>query len=862
MKVRTFLTLVFTLGMVLTFSVSSYADISNAAMLFLRIAAGARPAGMGEAFVAVADDATATHWNPAGLGNPPLSDSWINVRVPDQYRPLTGVATVKAGGGSTYQAYDLWAISPKGLVRYDNRNWNVDEVFATKTDQTAERIVSSYCDIADPQQLERVMDRVARANNADSYENLVAFRDSLLTHLPDGYDRKDEIQLSADSVLIYYRLCRLNWTPLKEAIKNYSDAIASGSMGKTQADRIWSRLDQSRMRYLPEDLHIPYSALVEGVPTSIASDGQRLAVGTSNGLLTYNGQRWTIYTETKGLPSNKVTSLQLAGSVIVVGTDKGLAIYDGVRTEPVVDSTNSLTGEIEAVGGAASPNLLAVSGGDLYRYDGRKWVNTMNYTVAIGDTPEKIAGRFMVYGTPQEMAAYLAKLETSLRSADSAGAALTPGAVIQVPFLAQIKGQATSIQTTPTMSRIWIGTDQGVLFYTGEGWTLPGYKPYTVGLGQTVDSLVALRKLEPEEASAYAEALRTVNDLDNNVIDSGRVVKVYANRAAAPVTRLQFDGGRLYVATTRGLLEFENGQWSQSERGDMGTSSSLGAETHQSETWLASQNQLSIKSRGRSEFTFMHVKWLPELADDIYYGFFSFTKCKEGLGTFGGSVTYISYGTFIRTTESGPEAVDEFKPFEMAFSLSYGTALTNKLKGGVSAKVIYSRLSPQGAAAEQGHGTATAFALDFGLLYNWNKRLTFGLATTNLGPKVAYIDAAQSDPLPMNLAFGFSYKLKESDLTRLLIAFEGNKDIASGFNNALSQEVKEVVWNGGAEFTYANLISARAGYIYDQEGDIKTATVGIGLQPISWAKADFSYIPNNGNVTLANTLRFSLTVLP
>ena len=35
---------------------------------FLTLGAGARPLGMGGSFVAIADDATATYWNPAGLG--------------------------------------------------------------------------------------------------------------------------------------------------------------------------------------------------------------------------------------------------------------------------------------------------------------------------------------------------------------------------------------------------------------------------------------------------------------------------------------------------------------------------------------------------------------------------------------------------------------------------------------------------------------------------------------------------------------------------------------------------------------------------------------------------------------------------
>jgi len=45
----------------------SKAEVAEATAIFLQIAPGARAGGMGEAFVAIADDATATWWNPAGL---------------------------------------------------------------------------------------------------------------------------------------------------------------------------------------------------------------------------------------------------------------------------------------------------------------------------------------------------------------------------------------------------------------------------------------------------------------------------------------------------------------------------------------------------------------------------------------------------------------------------------------------------------------------------------------------------------------------------------------------------------------------------------------------------------------------------
>ena len=148
-------------------------------------------------------------------------------------------------------------------------------------------------------------------------------------------------------------------------------------------------------------------------------------------------------------------------------------------------------------------------------------------------------------------------------------------------------------------------------------------------------------------------------------------------------------------------------------------------------------------------------------------------------GTTGVNLTGISYGTFQRTREGSPDVVGEFESFDIALGLSYGTSLTSKLKGGVTAKVIYSRLADLGAGEEVGQGTATGFAIDVGLLHQVNDRLRLGLAITNIGPKMAYIDAAQADDLPRNLAFGFAYELMKSDFYELLVTSEINKILSS-----------------------------------------------------------------------------------
>ncbi len=63
---RNVLTLAFIAIVSFAIVAPSYA-VSESAVLFLMISPGARPAGMGEAFVGLADDATAVYYNPAGL---------------------------------------------------------------------------------------------------------------------------------------------------------------------------------------------------------------------------------------------------------------------------------------------------------------------------------------------------------------------------------------------------------------------------------------------------------------------------------------------------------------------------------------------------------------------------------------------------------------------------------------------------------------------------------------------------------------------------------------------------------------------------------------------------------------------------
>ena len=852
--------------LLVAFVSNSYADISNAAVLFLRIAPGARAAGMGEAYVAIADDATATHWNPAGLGAYPLASTWIATDIPDEYRAVSRIAARKDGRADDYSGYEIWAITADGLARYDNKSWHTSELFGTRTDETVQQIASRYFNVVDEQQLEGIVEKIARANNRGSYDELVKLHDEILKAVPADYSLNQSLTSGLDSVLIMYDLCRLDWDRVNEMRDLWRDGYKDSTLTEKELDRINIAAERARMRYLPEELKIPYSALFAGDLTTIASNGTAVLVGTTDGLYQYNGTNWRPFGEEEALPSRHITAMYPVGSNILIGTDSGLVNYNGLAVLGLDASQPLPSGNISAIGAANIANIYVVMDGDLYHYDGERWSNTFEYTVILDDTAERVTDRLAIYGTQAEKEKYQAKMDQlqQVQGDDSTAAGMEAGSAMRLPYVADIKGKVNAIYVE-SGNKVWIGTEYGLLYFNGGEWQLPGYTDFTVAEGQTLDDVVQLRfqrdkAFTQENVDAYIAQLKAVNDLGDEPLKTGQTIKIYANPNAYPVESIARVRDQILFGTSSGLVAYDGQRWSRADFEGMGESPVYDVYTLSGETWIVGQSKMVVRGRGKFQLTGMHVKWLPELASDLYYDFFSFVANKEGLGTFGGNVTFLSYGKIVRTDEQGTE-LGTFDSFDLAVTGSFGTSLTNKLKGGVSAKVIHSRLAEQGAGEEKGKGTSTGFAVDFGLLYQYSPRLTLGMAVTNLGWPMKYIDAAQSDDLPRNLALGFAYKLKNSEYLSVLATAEANK-LLVGLNDGLSTELKEVILNGGMEITYLNLISGRIGYIYDQEGQIKTMTLGFGLDLMDLIQADLAYIPSNNDQALANTLRVSLTLTP
>jgi len=846
---------------ILGLSSNSIADISDAALLYLRIAPGARAAGMGEAYVAVADDATATRWNPAGLGMSPLASNWQSVEIPDKFKPIIDVAAVKSRKTGGHIAYDLWSLSNAGLIRYDNKQWFEYEKFETKSTQTVKQLVSSYFKFTNESKLEDAVKKIAGANNKKPFKYLLELKTEVMTKIPKEHSEFDRISSKFDSLLNAYDKCLINWEQAEKIRDIFEKGMEDNLLTDIEYDRIDFSILKSINRFIPEEIKIFYSDLFSGRLIDLSADDNYLVVATTDGLFSYNGTTWKTFSEQDGLTSENIYKLSETNNGIYICTDKGILKFLRNKLISIGQSEELPDGKITALNSNGDNDIYAIVNNDLYRFDGSRWSNTKTYKTGLNETILTVAQSIAIYDNSGEVKNLIEKIKILNKFADpeiSDSFKLTPGMEILVPFCNGFLGKVNDLEINDD-STIWVATDLGVVYFNRKEWIMPGYADIEMKNGQTFETLLSQTSnlLDPV---IYRSNIKLINNLRDEQINIGQKLRLYDKPTAYPINSITTKSGIVYFASDFGVFEYSGDIWRESDFKSVKNKKIIQFENKGIALWYVASDKIYVKAKGRTDISLMFAKWLPDLADDIYYGFLSASTGIEGIGTVGGNITYITYGTVNRTDEF-ENAIGTFEPYDIALTLSYGNHFNEKLKFGFSMKIIYSQLSTLGAGKEKGAGTASGIGFDLGVMYQWDDRLNFGSAITNIGPDVSYVDEAQSDPLPRNLALGFSYKAMYSEYYHLLFTAEINKSLVS-INDNFDNEVKEIVYNGGTEFMYGNLIAFRAGYIYDKVGDIKTVTLGLGLVPAQNLRFDFAYIPSNTDAPLANTLRVSAQILP
>lgn len=979
----------------------TYANISEAAVLFLRIASGARPAGMGEAFVALADDATATHWNPAGLGRYPLSDLWMNVPIPRD-RTMAQFAVVENDVPEhNYTRYDIWVLTqassgyfesdefdsprvkplnipdpgvtfnlmvdgqesapitlPGGVystpadlehalqtaidnvllesgvraqavpsgdrfrmritsgttgdkssvsviaekapdflsgdrrktgndpellratppshnaragaseltaesefsAKVDYGIWKTGDVYEPDASENLLNIIKSRTGLPEGEELNERVAQVARLNQYVSTDSLKSAWEHVKALAPVV---PESLTIHMQTLFTANELLNADAGYVADLLDEMNGIVKAAKFGDDDAFRLQVLAQRAVVTYLPEQITFPFALNLPGNVTAMDSRDKSLFLGTTRGVLMYvDGRSVALVDSSAGPARGMINDLKVSpAGTLWIGTDQGVSRYSPTWTH-FGEAQGWKYGAARKIYVLGENDVFASNGSELVRFDAASnfWTDQFTYQTTLGDQLSKLPGK--VLGIQDSVLAAACADSIIKYNALETGE-LPAGTTIRIPYHLASRGDITALARTAD-GNLWIGTTKGVVSLGLDSHVdRYGYTVESIGSATTAQAVAEkfVGTDQPDRAAALAERIRKDNALDGEAIAAGRKIEVFTAVPGSSIRSLRAEGKNVVAGTEYGTIEYRgHGEWFRYTEGGLEDRQVIGMSDRSGERWYAASDRVVVYGKPRKEITFMHVKWLPTLADDLYYEFFGGVMPVKGWGTMGANITFLSLGSQTRVDEFG-NVLGEFGTFELAATLSYGTRLAPTLAIGLSSKIIYSHLADQGTGNEQGTGTATGLALDVGTIWNTPvKRLDLGVAVTNLGPNISYIDAEQADPLPRNLAVGLAYRLIHSPINKLTLVGEVNKDLIGWTDTDLSAQLDEAIFNGGLEYQYGSFIALRGGYIFDRQGDIKKPTLGAGIQ-YKMFQFDFAYIPSSeSNQPLDNTTRLSLSV--
>lgn len=317
-----------------------------------------------------------------------------------------------------------------------------------------------------------------------------------------------------------------------------------------------------------------------------------------------------------------------------------------------------------------------------------------------------------------------------------------------------------------------------------------------------------------------------------------------------------------------------------------------------SQYWNPAKYPFTISRAGVS---LNYTPWLRQLVNDMYLanlvGYYR-------IGDFSAvstSLRYFNMGEVTMKESIGGSNGMTINPYEMSFDVAYSLLLSEKFSIAVGLRWIYSDLTYD-YSSETTPGSA--FAADIAAYYqnyiNIGQRecqLGIGLNISNIGSKINFGSDTNSEFIPTNMRLGASLMIPVDEYNRFSIAADANKllvptrpiqgenesqvdydarlqkdyyDVSSiagifkSFGDApggFKEELQEVGWSLGGEYTYNDKFSLRAGYHHESEtkGNRKYFTVGAGFKMSAFSLDAGYVIATAKSNPLDQTLRFTLT---
>ena len=317
-----------------------------------------------------------------------------------------------------------------------------------------------------------------------------------------------------------------------------------------------------------------------------------------------------------------------------------------------------------------------------------------------------------------------------------------------------------------------------------------------------------------------------------------------------------------------------------------------------SKYWNPAKYPFTISRAGVS---LNYTPWLRQLVNDMYLanlvGYYR-------IGDFSAvstSLRYFNMGEVTMKESIGGSNGMTINPYEMSFDVAYSLLLSEKFSIAAGLRWIYSDLTYD-YSSETTPGSA--FAADIAAYYqnyiNIGQRecqLGIGLNISNIGSKINFGSDTNSEFIPTNMRLGASLMIPVDEYNRFSIAADANKllvptrpiqgenesqvdydarlqkdyyDVSSiagifkSFGDApggFKEELQEVGWSLGGEYTYNDKFSLRAGYHHESEtkGNRKYFTVGAGFKMSAFSLDAGYVIATAKSNPLDQTLRFTLT---
>ena len=308
-----------------------------------------------------------------------------------------------------------------------------------------------------------------------------------------------------------------------------------------------------------------------------------------------------------------------------------------------------------------------------------------------------------------------------------------------------------------------------------------------------------------------------------------------------------------------------------------------------------------VFSDSNSGVAFSYTPYLSKLVNDIFLANISYYNKTNERSAWSASLKYFSLGD-IDILQNPLDIPIIENPNEFTIDAAYSLKLNENFSLSVGGRFLLSDVKLQTLDSETEAASSVAvdisgfFQSDIKSYKNYDGILRAGFNISNIGPKMKYskLNNGTESFLPTNLRFGsgfeFIFDSNNSftisvELNKLLVpspseeVFNVNGDLVAyrqpdvgflqgifnSFNDApdgFSEELKELTYSLGLEYSFNKSFFLRSGYFSEHElkGSRKFITIGTGFSTERNLKIDLSYLISTSDVIspLENTLRLSL----